>query len=207
MEYRSDDPRTFYPEITRQSELLAKDFITYRLGKNPNPANTVAETLRKLADKIEEQYPALLNHLCHKLNLSRTTAYATFVEIASEVFADGINWGRIVVLYAFGGRLAVYCEHHNMKDLVDLVVSWVAKYVGGLSDWIDNEGGWVSISFNIIFFLKLCSKFRLFNYLEFFAKEVGLPLCKQTYPKITLVRKSVKILEKKYRGFTNLNDS
>lgn len=145
MEYCSDDPRSFYPEIAKQSELLAKDFISYRLGTNPKPANASAETLRKLADKIEEQYPALLNHLCHKLNLSRTTAYATFVEIAGEVFADGVNWGRIVVLYAFGGRLAVYCEQHNLKDLVDLVISWIAKYVGGLSDWIDNEGGWVSI--------------------------------------------------------------
>jgi BCL2-like 1 (apoptosis regulator Bcl-X) len=145
MEFNSDDARTRYPEIVKQSEMLAKDFIAYRLGKNPKPPNTVAETLRKLADKIEEQYPALLNHLCHKLNLSRSTAYTTFVEIAGEVFADGINWGRIVVLYAFGGRLAVYCEQHNMKDLVDLVTEWIAKYVGGLSEWIDSDGGWVSI--------------------------------------------------------------
>ncbi|XP_031558098.1 bcl-2-like protein 1 [Actinia tenebrosa] len=146
MELNSDDPRTCYPEVVKQSELLAKDIIAYRLGKNHKPPNTVAETLRKLADKIEEQYPALLNHLCHKLNFSRSTAYTTFVEIAGEVFADGVNWGRIVVLYAFGGRLAVYCEQHNMKDLVDLVTDWIAKYVAGLSEWIYNDGGWEGLN-------------------------------------------------------------
>ncbi|XP_032233696.1 bcl-2-like protein 1 isoform X2 [Nematostella vectensis] len=142
MEYPRNDPRQSYPELVHQAQLLAKDLISYRLGKNPKPPNANAETLRKLADKIEEQYPALLNHLCHKLNISRSTAYSTFVEIAGEVFADGVNWGRIVVLYAFGGRLAVYCEQHNMKDLVQSVTDWVGKYIAGLSEWIANEGGW-----------------------------------------------------------------
>lgn len=33
-----------------------------------------------------------------------------FFEIVSEVFVDGVNWGRIVVLYVFGGKLVMYCD-------------------------------------------------------------------------------------------------
>lgn len=128
--------------IAQEAEALAKDFISYRLGNGPILMSTTAVTLRKLADQIEEQYPSLLNHLCHKLNITRTTAYTTFVEIASEVFVDGINWGRIVALFAFGGKLAVYCNQHDMEDLVASVTEWIARYVGGLSEWIESHGGW-----------------------------------------------------------------
>ena len=153
MEYQSNKlTKSDLSLVARQSERLAKDFISYRLGHNPKPFSQTAVTLRRLADEIELQYPSLLNHLCHKLNISRNTAYSTFVEIASEVFADGVNWGRIVALFAFGGKLAVYCDQHNMKDLVDLVTDWVGKFISDLSEWIEKEGGWVSEKFLFNFF-------------------------------------------------------
>ena len=155
--------------IAQEAEALAKDFISYRLGNGPILMSTTAVTLRKLADQIEEQYPSLLNHLCHKLNITRTTAYTTFVEIASEVFVDGINWGRIVALFAFGGKLAVYCNQHNMEDLVASVTEWIARYVGGLSDWIESHGGWVSSAFHVdLIVLSLQFKTKLNNRYFFF---------------------------------------
>ena len=161
MESRIKLPRTEDSPIVQEAKALAKDFISYRLGNGPILMSTTATTLRKLADQIEEQYPSLLSHLCHKLNITRTTAYTTFVEIASEVFVDGINWGRIVALFAFGGKLAVYCDQHNMKDLVSSVTEWVGRYVGGLSDWIENHGGWVRYTFKFLLFLCIhCLKIR-----------------------------------------------
>lgn len=142
MESRHALARAEVSPTAQQGLVLAKDFISYRLGKGPLPTSNTAATLRKLADQIEEQYPSLLSHLCRKLNITRTTAYPTFVEIASEVFVDGINWGRIVALFAFGGKLALYCDQNQMKDLVASVTEWVGKYVGGLSEWIESNGGW-----------------------------------------------------------------
>lgn len=142
MESRLKLPKTEDSPTAQQAQALAKDFISYRLGNGPILMSSTAITLRKLADQIEEQHPSLLSHLCHKLNITRTTAYTTFVEIASEVFVDGINWGRIVALFAFGGKLAVYCDQHHMEDLVSSVTEWVGRYVGGLSEWIENHGGW-----------------------------------------------------------------
>lgn len=153
MESRLKLPKEEDSPVARQAKVLANDFISYRLGNSPIPVSPTAATLRRLADQIEEQYPLLLNHLCHKLNITRATVYQTFFEIASEVFADGINWGRIVALYAFGGKLAVYCDQHQMKELVASVTDWVARYVGaGLSEWIENHGGWVRNNFNRIGF-------------------------------------------------------
>lgn len=143
MESRLKLPKDEDSPVARQAKVLANDFISYRLGNSPIPVSTTAATLRRLADQIEEQYPLLLNHLCHKLNITRATVYQTFFEIASEVFADGINWGRIVALFAFGGKLAVYCDQHQMKELVASITEWVSRYVGaGLSEWIENHGGW-----------------------------------------------------------------
>lgn len=161
MESRLKLPKAEDSPTAQQAQALAKDFISYRLGNGPIPMSTTAATLRKLADQIEEQYPTLLSHLCHKLNITRTTAYQTFVEIASEVFVDGINWGRIVALFAFGGKLAVYCDQHHMEDLVALVIEWVGRYVGGLSEWIENHGGWVRNKLNFIF--KICVYSCLMN--------------------------------------------
>lgn len=164
MESRHALARAEVSPTAQQGLVLAKDFISYRLGKGPLPTSNTAATLRKLADQIEEQYPSLLSHLCRKLNITRTTAYPTFVEIASEVFVDGINWGRIVALFAFGGKLALYCDQNQMKDLVSSVTEWVGKYVGGLSEWIESNGGWVS---SIFFLFKLnflnSSKFVYLN--------------------------------------------
>ena len=143
MESRHKLPSADDSPIAQQAKDLAKDFISYRLGNNPIPVSPTAATLRKLADQIEEQYPLLLNHLCHKLNITPATVYQTFFEIASEVFVDGVNWGRIVALYAFGGKLAMYCDQHHMKELVGSVTDWVGRYVGGLCEWIENHGGWV----------------------------------------------------------------
>lgn len=39
-----------------------------------------------------------------------------------------------------------------MKDFVLLVIEWVGRYVGGLSDWIENYGGWVCYMFKFLFF-------------------------------------------------------
>ncbi|KAJ7365868.1 hypothetical protein OS493_002590 [Desmophyllum pertusum] len=142
MESRLKLPKVEGSPIAQEATVLANDFISYRLGNSPIPVSPTAATLRKLADQIEEQYPLLLNHLCHKLNITPATVYQTFFEIASEVFADGINWGRIVALFAFGGKLAVYCDQHHMKELVALVTDWVGRYVGGLCEWIENHGGW-----------------------------------------------------------------
>jgi hypothetical protein len=130
-----------------EGRVLAKDLIYYKLQRNLPPANATAKTLRKLSDDIEVRNPDLLEQLCSKLNFSKETGYSSFCEIAKEVFADGvINWGRIAVLFAFSAKLGKYCNENNMRDQIEDITQWTARFVTGL-DWIESHGGWVGKSY------------------------------------------------------------
>ena len=117
--------QTTHLPLRHECKILAKDLIDYKLGQSTEPANAAAKTLRKLSDDIEKRNPDLL-------------------EIAKEVFSDGvINWGRIAVLYAFGARLGKHCCDNDMSEQLDYIPEWIARFVTGLSDWIEKQGGWV----------------------------------------------------------------
>lgn len=144
MDNGSNDQTTNSPFLL-EGITLTRDLIDYKLGRNVPPANATAKTLRKLSDDIEIRNPDLLEQLCSKLRFSNETGYSSFSEIAKEVFSDGtINWGRIAVLFAFGARLGKYCCDKNMSEQLDNIPEWVGKFVlTDLSDWIENQGGWV----------------------------------------------------------------
>lgn len=42
--------------------------------------------------------------MCNRLNVLNGIVCVKFVQVVDEVFWDGINWGRIVVVYVFGGK-------------------------------------------------------------------------------------------------------
>jgi hypothetical protein len=132
--------------------LLVKDLISYKLQSNLPPVNATARTLRKLSDDIEVQNPDLLEQLCSKLNFSKETGYSSFRDISKQVFSDGIiNWGRIVVLFAFGAKLGKYCNENNMRDQVENITMWTARFVTEL-DWIESHGGWVGYLILLLYF-------------------------------------------------------
>ena len=136
--------QTTHLPLRHECKILAKDLIDYKLGQSTEPANAAAKTLRKLSDDIEKRNPDLLEQLCTKLNFSKETRYCSFAEIAKEVFSDGvINWGRIAVLYAFGARLGKHCCDNDMSEQLDYIPEWIARFVTGLSDWIEKQGGGV----------------------------------------------------------------
>lgn len=64
-----------------------------------------------------------------------------------EVFRDGVNWGRIVGLFAFGGALCVECVDKEMTSLVGRIIDWMTVYLDNhIQPWIQSQGGWVSLS-------------------------------------------------------------
>lgn len=122
---------------------LAKDFVNYRLGKGTRLNTKSAALLRKLSKEIEKKHEPLFKNMCDRLNLNERTASQTFVEVADEILGKEINWGRIVTLYTFAGRVAVYFEEHDIK-ISDEIANWLGNYVAGKSEWIRKAGGWVS---------------------------------------------------------------
>lgn len=129
---------------------LAKDYVYFKLSKEWHSNCKEAMLLRRLGQEIEVRHELLLKHMCERLDINEESAERTFKEIADETFATGVNWGRIVVLYTFAGKMAVFSSEHHL-DLADRIVTWVGDYVTSLSDWICKEGGWVSDVFFLCF--------------------------------------------------------
>lgn len=141
---------------TPSSRLIVADYINYRLERhgfvweNHPPLETrtssVQETLRKLCIDFEERFRPQFSDMIDQLQLTPNTVYQSFHQIIQEVFSEGdVNWGRVLVLFGFGGVMAVDCVDNNMPQFVDSIVDWVSTYLDNqLSQWISSHGGWVS---------------------------------------------------------------
>ena len=127
----------------RVAQELAKDFVYYKLGKGTRLNTKTATLLRKLSKEIEKKHEPLFKNMCDRLNLNERTVDQTFLDIADEILGKDINWGRIVALYTFAGRVTVYFDEHDVQ-IGDEIAVCLGNYVAGKSEWIRKAGGWVS---------------------------------------------------------------
>ncbi|XP_021561642.1 apoptosis regulator Bcl-2 [Carlito syrichta] len=67
-----------------------------------------------------------------------------FATVVEELFRDGVNWGRIVAFFEFGGVMCVESVNREMSPLVDNIALWMTEYLNRhLHTWIQDNGGWV----------------------------------------------------------------
>ncbi|KAK1801728.1 hypothetical protein P4O66_022365 [Electrophorus voltai] len=122
-----------------------------RLPASPGPraANggggleAVKEALRDSANEFELRYSRAFSDLSSQLHITPATAYQSFESVMDEVFRSGVNWGRIVGLFAFGGALCVECVEKEMSPLVGRIAEWMTVYLDNhIQPWIQEQGGW-----------------------------------------------------------------
>ncbi|XP_002740789.2 bcl-2-like protein 2 [Saccoglossus kowalevskii] len=138
--------------VNLHSRTLVVDYIFYRLNSRGlewptcprlSPPTKVNFTMRALGDEFETRYRDVFQGMCDQLHITPSTAYPTFTAVTNELFTEGITWGRVVAMYAFGGALAVQCVDREMAQYVDRVVDWITQYTdNNLSQWISENGGW-----------------------------------------------------------------
>ncbi|CAM4680490.1 unnamed protein product [Leuciscus chuanchicus] len=105
--------------------------------------DAVKEALRDSANEFELRYSRAFNDLSSQLHITPATAYQSFESVMDEVFRDGVNWGRIVGLFAFGGALCVECVEKEMSPLVGRIAEWMTVYLDNhIQPWIQSQGGW-----------------------------------------------------------------
>lgn len=106
----------------------------------------VKEALRDTGNEFELRYTCAFSDLHKQLHITPATAYQSFENVMDEVFRDGVNWGRIVGLFAFGGALCVECVEKEMSPLVGRIIEWMTVYLDNhIQPWIQSQGGWVSL--------------------------------------------------------------
>ncbi|XP_071428634.1 bcl-2-like protein 1 [Pithys albifrons albifrons] len=106
-------------------------------------AGDVRQALREAGDEFELRYRRAFSDLTSQLHITPGTAYQSFEQVVNELFRDGVNWGRIVAFFSFGGALCVESVDKEMRVLVKRIVSWMATYLTDhLDPWIQENGGW-----------------------------------------------------------------
>jgi len=135
-------------EIFEIAKSLADDLVHYvannNSSKNLKSPSSYSRTMRRTVDELLEKHDILFKGMVAKLNVTGDNVQVTFVNVADEIFQDRqFNWGRIVAVYAFAGRLARHCVEKDLPDRIDQISEFLGSYVGNrLGVWIHQHGGW-----------------------------------------------------------------
>lgn len=80
--------------------------------------------------------------------------------IRDELFRDGVNWGRIVVMMALGGAMSVQAVQSGAWGRLEEIADWMEESLESetLQGWIHDNGGWVG-SFPSSLPLQWCPSF------------------------------------------------
>ncbi|XP_040488384.1 apoptosis regulator Bcl-2 isoform X1 [Ursus maritimus] len=100
-------------------------------------------TLRQAGDDFSRRYRRDFAEMSSQLHLTPFTARGRFATVVEELFRDGVNWGRIVAFFEFGGVMCVESVNREMSPLVDNIALWMTEYLNRhLHTWIQDNGGW-----------------------------------------------------------------
>ncbi|KAM7228978.1 hypothetical protein CapIbe_020266 [Capra ibex] len=113
-------------------------------GPAPSPVPPVVHlTLRQAGDDFSRRYRRDFAEMSSQLHLTPFTARGRFATVVEELFRDGVNWGRIVAFFEFGGVMCVESVNREMSPLVDSIALWMTEYLNRhLHAWIQDNGGW-----------------------------------------------------------------
>ncbi|KAF5905065.1 apoptosis regulator BAX-like [Clarias magur] len=110
-------------------------------GDDPH-VKEVVEQLLKIADELNRN--AELQHLINTVQAN--CAQEVFMTVAKSIFADGINWGRIVALFHLAFRLIYKALTQNHFEIIKHIISWVLQFIREhISAWIRQQGGWAGV--------------------------------------------------------------
>uniref|UniRef100_A0A4X2L5Q0 Apoptosis regulator Bcl-2 n=1 Tax=Vombatus ursinus TaxID=29139 RepID=A0A4X2L5Q0_VOMUR len=110
-------------------------------------------TLRQAGDDFSRRYRRDFDEMSGQLHLTPVTARGRFATVVEELFRDGVNWGRIVAFFEFGGVMCVESVNREMSPLVDSIALWMTEYLNRhLHNWIQDNGGWVAKVFSMFSF-------------------------------------------------------
>ncbi|CAL8279941.1 unnamed protein product [Lota lota] len=118
--------------------------LSKRIAQHADPCAATHRVLREAGDELERLYQSDFTEMSHQLYLTSSTAQRRFREVIDELFRDGVNWGRIIAFFEFGGTVCVECaSKEEMMSQVDHIAEWMTEYLNGhLNSWIQDNGGW-----------------------------------------------------------------
>ncbi|KAK3875273.1 hypothetical protein Pcinc_019871 [Petrolisthes cinctipes] len=157
-------------EKTKESDIEDKKTRESAIGKSKTLATFIVSTLTSPNSSGDTKDPTeatllrcvrlmmsrheiLLKGMMKRLGVTRETGYVTFVGMANQLFeidAEGkvmVTWGRIIALYAFGARLAMYCQEKEIKDFCGTIAFFLGTYAAEVvTPFVIKSGGWTRLN-------------------------------------------------------------
>ncbi|KAK9298511.1 hypothetical protein QLX08_008189 [Tetragonisca angustula] len=138
--------RSCEDSIELTAERLANDVIRYLLKEDIYliSQNPVSRSMRHNVYQMLNKHSILFASMVNRLNVMPDTAYEAFMGVADELFLHGgVTWARIICLYAFTGRLALWARDRRMHALKKKLPLYVSRFIGEkVADFIKVYGGW-----------------------------------------------------------------
>ncbi|KAJ3611885.1 hypothetical protein NHX12_021898 [Muraenolepis orangiensis] len=80
----------------------------------------------------------------HFVHLTPGGVRASLRAIGGELFADGVNWGRVVAMMEFGAAMCAESAARRTSWTADDVAAWLVESLDGplLRGWTHDNGGW-----------------------------------------------------------------
>lgn len=143
-------------DYSMNTACVVADYFNFRIQKagyvwqvSPTrncPNNTVNVCIRQLCEDFEKRYSREFKEMCSssaEVSLERES----YFEVLKQLLEDGLNWGRVIAVFSFGGQMCLYCMREGKPNQVDLVREWTCLFMErNVNDWIHSQGGWVCIT-------------------------------------------------------------
>uniref|UniRef100_UPI00358EC6FA uncharacterized protein isoform X1 n=1 Tax=Myxine glutinosa TaxID=7769 RepID=UPI00358EC6FA len=115
-----------------------------RSGRRSSQPGTAQRCVRVAAAEFERRYRRAFSALPPQLGPASPAALrGRLVHVLSELFAEGVNWGRVVAFFVFGAALCAESAEKAAPAHVDSLASCMCDYLENeLQPWIDANGGW-----------------------------------------------------------------
>ncbi|XP_066923657.1 bcl-2-like protein 1 [Clytia hemisphaerica] len=126
------------PTLSEPSDDVIDDQIS-----NQEPFRKASRVLRKVSVELERSNSAFFENVCEDLSLNNTDARTAFRNVSDRVLdRDSLNWGRVVSVFTFGGKLAEWFWNSHQEERIDEVEEWLAESLSSKESWIEENGGW-----------------------------------------------------------------
>lgn len=107
------------------------------------PNNRAYSVIERIVNQLEDERAQQFVDILTGLNIDRHNLRITYNTVVSEIFSDGVHWGRIVAFLVFSGHLAIHCARSDLKEYVPDVVSWAELEMRlRIHQWVQSQGGW-----------------------------------------------------------------
>ncbi|KAG8521414.1 Apoptosis regulator BAX [Galemys pyrenaicus] len=139
MEGGSSLPLNF---IRDQLGLMAKYIAELaREWRSPdNSSKELVDVLKRIARDLDND-----KELQRMMATDRVLTAPVFFHVATQIFSDGITWGRVTALFYFASRLVFKALSEKVPELIKTVVGWTLDFLQErLLGWVHAQSGWAA---------------------------------------------------------------